>query len=257
MKPPDRPAVVTGASSGIGKATARLLAAQGHPVVLGARRTDRCEKIAADIADAGGTAFALPLDLSDKDSREAFIASTAAAVGHVDVFVSNAGMMLPGTVLDADEGVMLAHLQVNVLGAHALTKSFGRAMVERGHGDLVFVTSEVVREPRPGVAPYVTSKFAIEGLVAVLRRELEGSGVRVSCVRPGPTLTEMGWDWDEADTARLITSWERWGLARHPHMLPPEGIASAVLAAVSLPQGVSLSTVDVDPVPPPRRKERS
>jgi NAD(P)-dependent dehydrogenase (short-subunit alcohol dehydrogenase family) len=142
---------------------------------------------------------------------------------------------------------------VNLLGAHALAKAFGAGMVARGSGDLCFVTSEVVREPRPHVAPYVTSKFALEGLVRVLMQELEGTGVRVTCVRPGQTITEMGFDWDPDETGRILEAWKRWGLARHPHFLEPSGVAAAVAACVTAPPGVAFAFVDVEPVPPPRR----
>jgi len=249
-----RTAVVTGASSGIGEATARLLAGQGYPVVLGARRLDRCEAIAAELNAEGHVAHALFVDVADGASRDSFAKAACDALGHVDVFVSNAGLSRPATAMEADESTLLEHLQVNLLGAHALAKAFGAGMVERGSGDLCFVTSEVVREPRPLMAPYVTSKFALEGLVTVLMQELEGTGVRVTCVRPGQTLTEMGFDWDPAKTAEILLTWKRWGLARHPHFLPPSGIAAAVAACVGAPVGVAFAFVDVEPVPPARKK---
>jgi short-subunit dehydrogenase len=250
-----RPAVVTGASSGIGEATARLLASEGYPVVLGARRLDRCEAIAAELRADGLEAHAFALDVADAGSRDVFVKQAVESVGDIEVFVSNAGLNRPASVMDADDATFLEHLQVNLLGVHALTQAFGAGMVERGRGDLCFVTSEVVREPRPWVAPYVTSKSALEGLVTALRMELEGTGVRVSCVRPGQTMTEMGFDWDADRTGEILTSWKRWGLARHPHFMPPSGIAAAVAACVGAPPGVSFATVDVEPVPP--RRENS
>jgi len=255
VTPAERPVVVTGASSGIGEASARLLARDGHPVVLGARRVERCEATAHAIRDEGGTAFAFPLDVGDAASRDAFVKAAVEAVGDVEVFVSNAALNRPAPALEADEQAMLEHLHVNLLGVQALSRAFGGGMVERGRGDLCFVTSEVVREPRPWVAPYVTSKAALEGFVTALRMELEGTGVRVSCVRPGQTLTEMGFDWHPEETGRILDSWKRWGLARHPHFMPPEGVAAAVRACVDAPSGVSLAVVDVEPVPPARRKE--
>jgi short-subunit dehydrogenase len=250
-----RPAVVTGASSGIGEATARALAAQGYPVVLGARRLDKCEAIAASLRQQGHEARAFVLDVADAASRDAFVKSAVEAVGDVEVLVSNAGLSRPASALGVDEAELLAHLQVNLIGAQALAKAFGEPMVERGRGDLCFVTSEVVREPRPWVAPYVSSKFALEGWVTVLMQELEGTGVRVSCIRPGQTLTEMGFDWDPARTGEILESWKRWGLARHPHFLSPDGIAAAVTACVGAPPGVSFAFLDVEPVPPARKKK--
>jgi NAD(P)-dependent dehydrogenase (short-subunit alcohol dehydrogenase family) len=258
MTPAERPVVISGASSGIGEATSLALASTGHPVVLGARRLDRCEAIAEALRSKGSTAFAFALDVTDVASRDAFVKQALDAVGVVEVFVSNAGANQPASAMEADEAAMLAHLQVNLLGAQALAQAFGRPMVERGHGDLVFVTSEVVREPRPWVAPYVTSKFAIEGFVRALMMELEGTGVRVSCIRPGQTLTEMGFDWDPSRTAEILDSWAKWGLARHPHFMPAGGIAAAVSAVVGAPPGVSFAYLDVEPVPPKRvKKEQS
>jgi NADP-dependent 3-hydroxy acid dehydrogenase YdfG len=255
MTPADRPVVITGASSGIGEATAHALATTGHPVVLGARRLDKTEAVAAAIQAAGGTAFAFSLDVADTSSRDAFVKQATEAVGAIEVFVSNAGLNAPGPAMQVDQAAMLQHLQVNVIGVHALTQAFGAGMVERGHGDLVFITSEVVREPRPWVTPYVTSKFAVEGLVRSLMMELEGTGVRVSCIRPGQTLTEMGFDWNPTVTGEILTSWKKWGLARHPHFMPPSGIAAAVSAVVGAPAGVAFAYVDVEPVPPARKKD--
>lgn len=249
-----RPAVVTGASSGIGEATARALAAQGYPVVLGARRLARCEAVADALRAEGCVAHAFPLDVADAASRDAFVKSTLEAVGEVEVLVSNAGLSRPAAALDVDEAELLAHFQVNLFGTQALAQAFGEPMVGRGRGDLCFVTSEVVRAPRPWVAPYVASKFALEGWVTVLMQELEGTGVRVSCIRPGQTLTEMGLDWDPVRTGEILESWKRWGLARHPHFMAPDGIAAAVAACVGAPAGVSFAFVDVEPVPPARKK---
>ncbi|MDX6284883.1 MAG: hypothetical protein QOG53_368 [Frankiales bacterium] len=250
LTPKDRPAVVTGASSGIGAATARALGAIGHPVVLGARRVDRCEQVADEIREAGGAAHSVALDLTDAVSVKAFAAEAARLVGPVEVVVSNAGETRPGTALGADTALFERHLQVNVLGAQALVSLLGTDMVARRRGDIVFVTSEVVTSPRPGVAAYVTSKWAIEGLAQAMRMELEGTGVRVSVVRPGPTLTEMGWDWDPAVTGELLNEWQRWGLVRHMSFLAPEGVASAVAAVVSAPPGVHFTLVEVEPEAP-------
>ncbi len=247
-----RAAVVTGASSGIGAATSRALASAGHPVVLGARRVDRCEEVAEKIRANGGTAHALPLDLDELSSVAEFASRARDAVGDIDIVVSNAGRTQPGRAIDATTEMMQHHLNVNLLGAQALAREFGAGMVRRGQGDLVFVTSEVVQEPRPGMAAYVASKWAIEGLARAMQMELEGTGVRVSIVRPGPTMTEMGWDWDPDVARDVINEWERWGLARHSNFLPPEGVANAVLTVVSAPADVHYRLVEVEPVAPKR-----
>jgi len=116
--------------------------------------------------------------------------------------------------------------------------------------DLVFVTSDVVCAPRPGMASYVASKFAVDGMVAALGMELEGTGVRVSCVRPGPTLTEMGWDWDPDQILPQLDVWKYWGVQRHMHFMAPADVAGAVAAVVGAPPGAVFRVIEVQPVPP-------
>jgi short-subunit dehydrogenase len=149
-----------------------------------------------------------------------------------------------------DRATFERHLDVNVTGTRALVQAIGAGMVERHRGDLVFVTSQMTHAPRPGMAGYVASKWALEGLVRALQMELEGTGVRVSSVRPGPTLTEMGWDWDPAVTGELLTTWAKWGLQRHAHFMSGADVAAAVAAVVGAPPGVSFTVVEVEPVAP-------
>lgn len=251
----ERPAVVTGASSGIGEASARALAARGHPVVLGARRTAVCERIASDIRADGGTAHAVALDLGDTATIDSFAKQAVDLVGGIDVLVSNAGFVRPGEVLFAEPELLEQHLQINVVGTRRLVQLIGAQMVERRRGDLVFVTSEVLREPRPGIGLYVTAKYAIEGMVAVLALELEGTGVRVSTIRPGATMTEMGWDWDPAITGPLYANWEQRGIQRHDNFMLPPDVAAAVTAVVGAPPGVVFRVLEVEPIAPVTRTD--
>jgi len=252
--PDRRPAVVSGASSGIGAAVAISLAAAGFPVAVGARRVDRLEKVAAQIREAGGEAVAYPLDVSSGESVAEFAAAVVADLGDVEVVVSNAGTIVPAPVLTADTDAIGSELDVNVLGAHRLVRAFGPGMVERGRGDLLFISSDVVPNPRPGVAGYVSGKWGLEGLAHVLRMELEGSGVRVSLVRPGPTITEIAMEWGEQATVDVVTSWQKFGVGRHTGFVLPEHIAAAVVAAVTMPRGTYLPLVEVEPEAPVERK---
>jgi NAD(P)-dependent dehydrogenase (short-subunit alcohol dehydrogenase family) len=249
-QPECRPAVITGASSGIGEETARVLARTGHPVVLGARRVEVCEEIAAEIRSDGGEAVALHLDLADPGSIGRFAKEAEEAFGPVEVLVSNAAKIQPGTGLETDPEDFEEVLRVNVGGAQRVARAFGRGMVERRRGDLVFVTSDVVAHPRPRMSAYVASKWGLEGFVTALQMELEGTGVRAVMVRPGPTLTGMGMDWDPGVTGEVLAEWTRWGLARHSAFLRPEGVALAVAHAVAAPRGTHLSMVEVQPEAP-------
>ncbi len=248
--PERRAAVVTGASSGIGLATALALAEVGHPVVLGARRLDRLEETAAEIRAGGGETIALPLDLTDNASIDAFAGRAEAELGPIEVVVSNAGDVLPATALEVDPDDFARQVQVNVVGAHRLVRALGPAMAARQRGDIVFVTSDVVRVPRTYMAAYITSKHALEGLARAMQMELEGSGVRVGIVRPGPSATEQGSTWPAEVIDEVMADWDRWGIMRHPGYLRPRDVAAAVLAVVSTPRGTHLTLVEVEPEAP-------
>lgn len=248
--PERRPAVVTGASSGIGLATACALAEAGHPVALGARRVDRLEEAVAALRADGREAVALALDLTDDASIDAFTTAASAALGPIEIIVSNAGEVLPATALGVDPDDFVQQVQLNLLGAHRLVRALGPGMVERERGDIVFVTSDVVRVPRPTMAPYVAAKHALEGLARAMQMELEGSGVRVGIVRPGPSSTEQGTTWDPTIVDDLMAEWDRWGLMRHPGVLRPQDVARTVVTVVSTPRGTHLTLVEVEPEAP-------
>ena len=248
--PDRRPALITGASAGIGAATAESLAALGHPVILTARRVDRLEALAAKIVDAGGEAVALPLDLADPASIDACADAAADALGPIDVVVANAGRISSSTALADDPDEFARNLHVNLVGTQRLLARLGPEMVERGHGDVVLVTSDVVIHPRPHMASYVAAKAGLEGLARAMQMELEGTGVRVGMVRPGPSSTEQGTDWDEETVLHIIPVWERWGLLRHNGALLPANVADAIVAMVSAPKGTHLSLIEVQPEAP-------
>jgi NADP-dependent 3-hydroxy acid dehydrogenase YdfG len=244
------PAIVTGASSGIGRATAVALARAGHPVVLAARRVDRCEEAAVVIRADGGVAHALALDLADSDAVDAFAAAAEHAVGPADVFVSNAGSVVPAGVVEADPDAFATEIHVNLLGAQRLVHHLVAGMIERQRGDVVLVTSDVVRRPRPHVGSYVTAKWGLEGLGRALQLELQGTGVRASIVSPGPTATEMGTEWDPASASRVVEDWTRRGLMEGFSLLRPEDLAAAVCTVVHTPPGAHLAFVEVQPQAP-------
>ncbi len=253
--PPLRPSVVTGASSGIGRATAVALAALGHPVVLGARRVGECEKTATAIRDDGGSAVALPLDLSEAESIESFARMATEALGTVEILVSNAAQNVPGSAMDTDSATFEGVIGVNVNGTHRLIRALLPAMIGRQRGDIAFITSDVVERPRPSMAAYVASKWGLEGYARSLQMELEGTGVRATIVRPGPTLTGMGMDWDPAITADVLDGWVAWGFARHDSFMRPAGVAQAIVSAVTLPRGTHATVVELQPEAPLRQTE--
>lgn len=251
----ERPVVVTGASSGIGAATAIELARLGHPVVLGARRTDRLEETAAAITETGGRALAAPLDVRDADSVKAFASSATEAFGEIEIVISNAGGSRPGWIHSIDTDPFMDDIDLNIGGAHRLVSAFVPSMVGRARGDVVFISSDVAVRPRPVMSAYAASKWGLEGMVHQLQMELEGTGVRASVVRPGPTHSEMGMDWDPELTADVINTWTRFGQARHGRFLKAEAVARAIASIVTAPPGVHLNLIEVSPVPPVDKEE--
>ena len=245
-------AVIAGASSGIGAATAIACAERGISVALGARRLDKVEEVAMTIRERGQKALAHELDVADGASVTTFAAAVQSELGDVDAVVASAGHSRPGLIVDGTVDDLQRHLDVNVLGPQRLIEAFAPGMIERQHGDLVFVSSDVVDTHRPMTGHYNASKSALEGLVRTLQRELEGSGVRASLVRPGPTMTEMGWDWPEHQISEVLTTWAHWGLARHDGFLPAVAVAQAVMTVLSAPRGTHLATIDVQPEGPIR-----
>lgn len=247
--PDRRPALVTGASSGIGAATAVALASAGHPVVLGARRIDRCAEVAGRINAAGGEAIVIGVDLADADSVAAFCAEAMSRMDGIEVLVSNAGDVQPISA-DADPIDFLQQTTINLLAPQRLVHHLIRPMVERQRGDVIFVTSEVAISPRPHMAGYVAAKAGLENLAHGMRMELEGTGVRVGIVRPGPAATEQGSTWDPERATVALQAWERFGLVRHAGTMLPAHVASAVVAMASVPRGSQFAVLEVQPEAP-------
>jgi len=240
-------AIVTGASSGIGAAIARALAAEGFAVALGARRMDRLAAMAEMVNGEGGRAIALALDVRRQESIAAFVADAERQLGPIDVVVSNAGIGVPGLLHEVEAGDLETELQTNLLGPMLLARRALPAMLARKSGDLVFVSSMNAVEPRPFQAGYTAAKAGVEGLARALRRELEGTGVRAVVVRPGPTRSEFGFAWGPEVLERVLDSWKHWGFLRHNEMLDAEAIAQAVVWAVTQPRTTSVDVIQVNP----------
>ncbi len=248
--PTRRPAVITGASAGIGAEIARALGAEGFPVALGARRVERCEEVAAEIRAAGGEAFASHLDVADTASVKAFAKAVADQFGDVEVVVANAGTMQPGPIVDTEPDDLSAALNINVVGVQRLVHTFLPRMIARRRGDFVLISSEVLEQPRPLVGTYVASKWGAEGLARTLQMETEGTGVRVSIVRPGSTASEIATGWEMADAMKVVRYGQKFGSLRHFGFLPPAAIARTVAHVVGAPRGTHIAVSYVAPEAP-------
>lgn len=250
LHPERRPVLVSGASSGIGAATARALAAAGHPVALGARRVEECEKVAAAIAEEGGEAVVERLDVTDGASVRGFVDAAERALGPIEVLVSGAGDLDAALIHEQDPDAFQDQLTVHLGGAQRLVSEVVPSMVRRQRGDVVLIGSDVVPKHRPRMGAYVPAKTGLEAMARTMQMELEGTGVRASVVRPGPTETGMGARWDDAVAGAVLEDWVHWGLARHSYFLRPSFVADAVATVVSTPRGAHLTLVEVEPEAP-------
>ncbi|MCZ9326836.1 SDR family oxidoreductase [Nocardia farcinica] len=248
--PARRPALIAGASSGIGAATAVALAALGHPVALGARRVELCEEIAGKIRADGGTALAHRLDVTDDASVDAFVTAAEAAHGPTEMLVSGAGDIEFGPVGEMAPDQFVKQVQVHLVGAHRIVHRVLPGMTARRRGDIVLISSDCADHPRPHTGAYSAAKAGVEAMAVQLRMELEGTGIRASLVRPGPTQTGMGMTSAPEVVGPMLEAWQEWGFARHPYFLRASQLADAVVAVVSAPRGAHLVLVEVQPEAP-------
>ncbi|MFQ5418517.1 MAG: SDR family NAD(P)-dependent oxidoreductase [Myxococcota bacterium] len=245
-----RTAVVTGASSGIGVAIAETMARLGWRVGVGARREDRLAEVGAKLRDAGGGAFCQRLDAADPRSVAAFFDAAEKEFGAIDVAVANAGSCIPGLAHELTPEDLRTEVTTNLLGPMYVAQRALPGMIERGRGDLVFISSDVARAPRTFQAGYSAAKAGVESFARVLALELEGTGVRVATIRMGPTRSEFGRDWPPDLLRRMLASWKHFGLQRNLAVLAPEIVANAVVGAVTAPRGASTAIVELQPEGP-------
>ena len=235
-------ALVTGASSGIGEATAVALAQAGAAVAIGARRRDRLDALSAELSGAGARVLALDLDVTDEQSCTAAVARTREELGGLDVLVNNAGVMLLGTIVGADTEDWRRMLSTNVLGLMYMTAAAIEGMVEQGSGDVVNISSVAGRQARKGAGVYNASKWAVNAFSESLRQEVTGRGVRIGLVEPGAVATELSSHITQPDAKAASAQ-----MAAGMRTLQSEDVARAVLYLVTQPPHVAVNEVLVRP----------
>ncbi|WP_380872971.1 oxidoreductase [Sphingomonas sp. DBB INV C78] len=230
--------LITGASSGIGEATARHLAARGAHVVLGARRTDRLETIAAEIRCAGGSAIYRALDVIDPKAMEAFVAFAVETHGRIDVIVNNAGLMplSPLAALKVDEWNRM--VDVNIKGVlNGIAAGLPR-MKAQGSGHFVNVSSVAGHRVMPTGAVYSATKFAVRALSEGLRAE--NDDVRVTIISPGATESELADTISHDETRTMIDRFRELAI-------PADAIARSIAYAIEQPDDVDVNEIVIRP----------
>jgi len=256
-----RTALITGASAGIGAAIAVEMAAQGWKVAIGARRPDRLAET-AEKARAQGAAevYAGALDVTDAASVERFFEASEQALGVADVVVNNAGASRFHRLEESDTRWLRTEVETNLIGPMLVTHRALAPLLAAGTaGDVVMVSSDAVRRPRPGQLAYGASKAGLENYANALSLMLEGKGVRVIKLRLGPTISEFGLNMDMTPEGLKSRTeyWASFGLPDARLMLQgnlgllmPDDVAREIIHAVTQPRHVLLDTIELQPAVP-------
>jgi NADP-dependent 3-hydroxy acid dehydrogenase YdfG len=243
-----RRVAITGASSGIGAATAELLAGEGAAVAIGARRKDRLAELESRISDAGGTAIALPVDVADEASARAFVEGAAERLGGLDGLVNNAGVMLLGPIDGADTEHWRRMVDVNVLGLLYCTHAALPILRDGGGGDIVNISSVAGRVASAGSGVYNLTKWGVGAFSEALRQETGWAKIRVTIIEPGFVDTELQGHNEIPVVLEAIEKMQE----KIGKILEPGDIARAIHYALSQPQHVSVNEILVRPTNQPR-----
>ena len=246
MHQPDlsgRVAAITGASSGIGEATAVTLARAGAAVSLAARRGDRIGELAERISKEGGRALAIETDVTDEAQANAFVNRTNEELGRLDVLVNNAGVMLLGPVVGADTGEWRRMIEVNLLGLLYCTHAALPILGQQGSGHIINVSSVAGRFANFGSAVYNMTKFGVNGFSEALRQELAPANVKVTVIEPGFVATEL----QGHNTHPMVLQAMENMLKEIGEPLEAGDIAEAILYTVAGPDRVTVNEVLVRP----------
>ena len=236
-------AVVTGASSGIGAATARALAHTGAKVVISARREERLTALADELGAAGHEVRTVVADLGTQEGAQAVVDAALDTFGRIDVLVNNAGVMLLAPVEDADPNDWDAMIRVNLLGVMYASRAALPAMKTQGGGHIVNVSSVSGRFAGPTQGGYNASKWGVNGFSEALRREVHGDGIKVTLIEPGIVATELT---DHIPHEATKTRYE--GIVGQMEPLRAEDVAESIRFVVSQPRRVSINEVLIRPL---------
>ena len=235
-------ALVTGASSGIGHATALALAGAGAHVAVSARRADRLGDLVAAIEAAGGKALALPGDMTVEAEAAKAVEDTVAHFGRIDILINSAGVMQAGGIENCDTDEYRRVFDINLFATLYTAVAAAKQMRAQGGGDIVTISSLAGRKGGPMTNAYSASKHAVNAMTDAMRQELGGHNIRVSILMPGATSTEVGDNISDPG----------WRQAIQAHVgkegaVQPSQIGDTIVFMLSLPRHVNISEISVRP----------
>ena len=235
-------AIVTGASSGIGEATALALANNGAAVVLTARRMGRLQEVAQDIEHKGGQALAIETDVTNLQQVKSMVQQVMDKWKRINILVNNAGVMLLGPVLGADVTDWERMVSINLMGTLYATHEVLPIMVSEGGGDIVNISSVAGRTTRPGSAVYNATKWGVGAFSDALRQEVTQYHIRVTIVEPGMVATEL-----REHITNPQAKEQSEAFAQSIHQLQSQDIAATVIYAVTQPSRVGINEILIRP----------
>lgn len=240
---PSKVAMITGASSGIGKATALKLAREGLSIALIARRADKLEELASEIQALGSQAHYFAADVGVETEARSATSWALDTFGAVDVLVNNAGILRPGTIENQNPQEWRDTLNINLLAPMYLSQALLPTMKERRNGHIVNISSTAAKvQLGANLAAYSASKHGITAFSAALRKEVAGHGIRVTIVEPGTTETDVATSIPDEDSRQFMES-----CVRRDKVMLAEDIAAAIFFAIQQPARVNVDEIWVTP----------
>jgi NADP-dependent 3-hydroxy acid dehydrogenase YdfG len=235
-------ALVTGASSGIGEATALCLAEAGAAVAMSARRADRLAGLVEKIEAAGGTALAIPGDMTVEADAKRAVEETVAKLGSIDILINSAGVMQAGGIENCDTELYKKVIDINLMGTVYTCAAAVPHMLGKGEGDIITISSLAGRKGGPMTSAYSASKHAVNFMTDGMRQELGGRNIRVTTLMPGATETEVG--------DSIVDP--NWRTAIQAHVskegaVKPRDIGETIVFILSLPRRANISEIAVRP----------